>query len=825
VVQENDGKSKLAESIDELLVDLMKVLSGVSPSENGTQSREEDSEEEEDEEESEEERGDEAELKSKMNNKFDWIGARLFLKDLNDKDIYGNGEEEETPLDISQLHASSKGLCGLRNIGNTCYMNSALQCLSNTQPMRRVFLGPPTLQRSFSASKILLALTSDYTTLARAMWSGSHSSVAPQRLHYDVALANPMFRGFAQHDSQEFLRTLLDSLHEALKRNDYSNLPPTLGTKSSQQDKSSSTTPSSSKASSKHANGKANGAASTSALTAPPAPKPVIPTESPISALFEGKLLSTVTCGSCGRKSETLDRFFDLSLSIPSSSSTLAKIEDRKFKKLESKQNGPVANGELADFASESRGSVIQAQQSKSSWGFLGYVGSTIKNMFSSGPSVELTTCLHGFCVEDELTGADRYRCEHCKLLHDATKCFSIAQLPHVLCLHIKRFKYDSFFGTKVSDFVKFPLANLDLTDFYQPPPPPSSEPSISTSTKSKASEGRNGIHSPGRKGKRSHNGETKAASSSAPQGPIPLYNLFGVICHSGSLHGGHYYSYARNSSTGKWFEFNDSQVSEVDEAVVEQSEAYVLFYEQQIPQEKIEERIQVTRDICTFLEAQQSLEESHPNMLPPPDTQYVPLTWLTKWLNVNNPGPVNAPGLMCQHGRCLPKIPLSYLMPIPGSVAKHFLKSYGGVMVKPFSDNCSDCLNNQAEERKKKEEESAKAAYIKERQRVEHKKVSELSTLLDKESSEGYYFVDSAWVSKWLDFVNAKSQVIPGPITNEVLLPPNSHPKKGTYRALNRSVWSYLHETYGGGPPIWGQSSGFPHHPHEHPSEDSAGD
>jgi len=70
---------------------------------------------------------------------------------------------------------------------------------------------------------------------------------------------------------------------------------------------------------------------------------------------------------------------------------------------------------------------------------------------------------------------------------------------------------------------------------------------------------------------------------SSHLQGPFeeaPQYDLFAVSNHYGSLGGGHYTAFAKNKTTNKWYKFDDSSVSEVDEDKVKTSAAYVLFYQ-----------------------------------------------------------------------------------------------------------------------------------------------------------------------------------------------------------------------------------------------------
>ena len=56
-------------------------------------------------------------------------------------------------------------------------------------------------------------------------------------------------------------------------------------------------------------------------------------------------------------------------------------------------------------------------------------------------------------------------------------------------------------------------------------------------------------------------------------------YDLYAVSCHFGGVGGGHYTAYAKNVTTGKWYNFDDSSVSEASEASLVTSAGYVLFY------------------------------------------------------------------------------------------------------------------------------------------------------------------------------------------------------------------------------------------------------
>lgn len=129
---------------------------------------------------------------------------------------------------IDGCHASSErnssrelsGKVGLANMGNTCFMNSSLQCLSNTIPLTDYFLGydfrGEINHENFLGTKG--ALVTSYADLTKHLWLGSDPSFRPVGFKSDVGQFAPQFKGNEQHDAQELLSFLLDGIHEDLNR-------------------------------------------------------------------------------------------------------------------------------------------------------------------------------------------------------------------------------------------------------------------------------------------------------------------------------------------------------------------------------------------------------------------------------------------------------------------------------------------------------------------------------------------------------------------------------------------------------------------------------
>uniref|UniRef100_A0A6Q2YGT8 ubiquitinyl hydrolase 1 n=1 Tax=Esox lucius TaxID=8010 RepID=A0A6Q2YGT8_ESOLU len=195
---------------------------------------------------------------------------------------------------------TEKGATGLSNLGNTCFMNSSIQCVSNTKPLSDYFISGRHLYELNRTNPIGMRghMAKCYGDLVMELWSGTQKSVAPLKLRWTIAKYAPRFNGFQQQDSQELLAFLLDGLHEDLNRvheKPYVEL--------------------------KDSNGRPDWEVASEAWE-----NHLRRNRSIVVDLFHGQLKSQVKCKTCGHISARFDPFNFLSLPLPMDSSMHLEI-------------------------------------------------------------------------------------------------------------------------------------------------------------------------------------------------------------------------------------------------------------------------------------------------------------------------------------------------------------------------------------------------------------------------------------------------------------------------------------------------------------------
>uniref|UniRef100_A0A6B2KX25 Ubiquitin carboxyl-terminal hydrolase 47 n=1 Tax=Arcella intermedia TaxID=1963864 RepID=A0A6B2KX25_9EUKA len=227
-----------------------------------------------------------------------------------------------------------------------------------------------------------------------------------------------------------------------------------------------------------------------------------------------------------------------------------------------------------------------------------------------------LEEALNAFISPELLNGDNQYFCEKCNKKNDAIKGLTLNKMPYLLSLQLKRFDYDPVYQSKVklNGPVSFPEV-LDLNPFvnkhfdgltlnsendnttktesdkgnakkndkpdvecvvepYDVPEFDNSsfevlQPNI-TNDQEEGMVIEDTVEEPEK--------QTKEATLATALNNGPnVYQLFSILIHRGSAFGGHYYAYIKSFQSGKWFEFNDSVVTEIEEKRMEAmfNEAY----------------------------------------------------------------------------------------------------------------------------------------------------------------------------------------------------------------------------------------------------------
>ncbi|XP_045505352.1 ubiquitin carboxyl-terminal hydrolase 20 [Colias croceus] len=735
---------------------------------------------------------------------------------VNDDDL----EVEDTEYDDEQR---PRGLVGLQNMGNTCYMNAALQALSNTQPLTSYFMECAAAVSVLAADK-KPGLSRAYQKLIKEMWSRkTRGYVVPNGILYGIRHVHPMFRGYQQHDTQEFLRCFMDQLHEELKEPVWDNTPEDkLVTESEGEPQENRTL---------HIRRRA---VSSGASDAPYFAR--MRRKSPASynePRHDGYLRIRQQSESMGSRHRR--------------SASFAGTHHFTYNVLTQQVNGPTKDWNQREAGSESElsgSSETEERYETCSSGHsdapesLQHTKSSSGSVCGGGGDGTNRGVRYRSIVSDVFDGKllSSVQCLICNRVSTRVETFQDLSLPipsreHLAVLrcqqpilnhpHVSQESWLWWLVSWLRSWFYGPVVSLQdcLAAFFSA----DELKGDNMYSCSRCNKLRNGIKMSGviklpevlcvhlKRFRHELMFSAKVAArvsfpindlNMAPYthkectSKISRYSLCAVICHAGTAGGGHYTCIARannnnnsnNNSDDNWYTFDDAAISPVPVQHLATCEAYVLFYRKVNPQMAI-----LRQKAAEILES----SRNEPNDI----KFYISRQWINKFNTWAEPGPIDNSDFVCSHGgvraeRAAHLHALAARLPQPLWEFLH--RHFGGGPAVSHAHECGTCVRAQHKLRARRETELAAFAEL-------H------ASFQEQDHPQSIYAISMAWFRQWQAFVRNKARRPPPPVDNAPIL--HQQEIDGTIKCtlkpgsdhaqLSEELWRFFIDIYGGGPEV----------------------
>lgn len=449
------------------------------------------------------------------------------LKKEAEETLEHENKKKEADIEREKLGLYEYGTCGIMNIGNTCFLNSAIQCLMAIPGFSQLFhnddrnnilnLTLEYLEKHSKEDRDKIRLESGYeikefieknklsTELLRIIktsHTNKRQTITPTKFKAILETVNSIYVGADQHDICELLGFLVNRLHQ---ENRYiTDIDGTLSTvkkckllpiTASEEEYWTIFEDENNKGTTNYVEIRREHFSKLIEIGYKKYINRIIEREgsSTFNDTFNGTMIVFIECLECNNITFQFDNFNILQLDIQHQEPGCHKMVNNRWTYVCPEMSDPVTRN--------------------------------------------IDDCLNIFIKRDVLDGDCCYNCSICKKECAAAKTVRIYKLPRNLIIQFNRFYFNEKLTmlAKKYNHITFPTNDLDLTKIMY---------------------------------------DDKVIQ--------PNYDLVSIGCHSGSLSGGHYITKAKNPFNGKWYSFNDDSVDYIPDKELEvnkATDACVLFY------------------------------------------------------------------------------------------------------------------------------------------------------------------------------------------------------------------------------------------------------